>query len=276
MIGYSLLTGPGPYRFELVPTEPNAKGDALAVLRGVLPKTPFERPAHAIKAANLMLWPKLFGHSFAFLQIDDEDIADLVVDHLSDDNSWLRTRLLEHPTLAFDIVGGLDRLAVRPLEWLAHARYRFLLVLRKWQTPSAASDRWRPHRSVDRYEGGPLYGQRHHRAAGKSQPDTQSPADVSGFVDPAWRARAGRQLSADLLSPDALCRLPGAGAAGVDEDLRQALATDDVPGAWGHRVIECDGDPLELFLDGRNGGIDRLSASSTALAIFPSPRHVEA
>jgi hypothetical protein len=47
-------------------------------------------------------------------------------------------------------------------------------------------------------------------------------------------------------------------AAGVDGDLRQALATDDVPGAWGHRVIECDDDPLELFLNGSNGGVSDL------------------
>lgn len=59
-------------------------------------------------------------------------------------------------------------------------------------------------------------------------------------------------------------------AADIDGDLRHALARDDMPGAWGHRVIECDDDPFALF---RNGGpsaatgmIDRLGTMSFAEA----------
>ncbi|TIT27870.1 MAG: hypothetical protein E5W86_07890, partial [Mesorhizobium sp.] len=120
MIGYSLLTGPGAYRFELVPAEQGAEPDALAVLHNLLPKGQFERPAHAIKEANCSLWPKLFGSRFTFLQIDDEDIADLVADHLSEKNSWLRTRLLEDPRLALNMLAEIDRLADGPWSgWLA-------------------------------------------------------------------------------------------------------------------------------------------------------------
>ncbi|WP_210163700.1 hypothetical protein [Mesorhizobium loti] len=104
-----------------MPSEPDAKGDALAQRRSLLPKTECERPAHAIKAANLILWPKLFGGSFAFLQIDDEDIADRVEDHLCDEDFWLRTRLLEEPKFTSNIISGSERLTTGPLEWLARA-----------------------------------------------------------------------------------------------------------------------------------------------------------
>ncbi|MER8855369.1 hypothetical protein NKH94_27935 [Mesorhizobium australicum] len=49
MIGCSLLAGPGPYTFQLLPTEANNGEDALTLLRSLLPKTQFERPAHAIE-----------------------------------------------------------------------------------------------------------------------------------------------------------------------------------------------------------------------------------
>ncbi|MER9442243.1 hypothetical protein NKI79_12600 [Mesorhizobium sp. M0340] len=253
MIGYSLLTGPGSYRFELMPTEPNAEGDALTQLRGLLPRTPFERPAHAIKAANLMLWPKLFGSSFAFLQIDDEDVADLVADHLSDAGSWLRTRLLEHPKIASNILAGLDGLAAGPWSgWLARGTDFFWFYENGKRLPL-------------RLVGGDLV-----------QPATGM--KVARFTVPDILERlADRSLIPNLLLIFlVLSILPGVRAlggsyqplyyplmryiicraledAGVDEDLRRALAGDDVPGAWGHRVIECDDDPFKQFLVGETG-----------------------
>ena len=270
MIGYSLLAGQGPYRFELLPTEPNTGGDALTLLRSLLPKTQFERPAHAIKAANLILWPKMFGGGFAFLQIDDEDVADLVVDHLSDANSWLRMRLLEDPKFASNILAGLDGLASGPWSgWLARGTDFFWF-----------------------YENGkrlPL------RLVAGELIDPATGMKVACFAAPDILERlANRSLVPNLLLMFlVLSILPGVRAlggsyqpiyyplmryvvcraleaAGVDEDLRRALATDDVPGAWGHRVFECDDDPLELFLNGSNGGmsdlIDRLGDISFAEA----------
>ncbi|ESX87099.1 hypothetical protein X755_29375 [Mesorhizobium sp. LNJC405B00] len=258
MIGYSLLAGPGPYRFELLPREPNTGGDALTLLRSLLPKTQFDRPAHAIKAANLILWPRMFGHRFAFLQIDDEDIADLVADHLSDENSWLRMRLLEDPKFASNILAGIDGLASGPWSgWLARGTDFFWL-----------------------YENGkrlPL------RLVAGELIDPATGMKVACFTAPDILERlANRSLVPNLLLMFlVLSILPGVRAlggsyqpiyyplmryvvsraleaTGVDEDLQQALASDDVPGAWGHRVIECDDDPLELFLKGRNGAMSDL------------------
>lgn len=247
MIGYSLLTGPGPYQFELMPTEQSAEGDALALLRKLMPRGQFVRPAHAIKAANLMLWPQLFGNRFTFLQIDDEDIADLVADHLLDEDSWLRARLLEDPRLALKILTEIDRLADGPWGgWLARSTDFFWL-----------------------YENGrrlPL------RLAAGELINQSSGTTVSRFAAPDIIERlANRTLIPNLLVMFLVVSiLPGVRALGgshqpvyfplmryilfqalkganVDADLRHALASDDMPGAWGHRVIECDEDPREVL-----------------------------
>ncbi|RWE31581.1 hypothetical protein [Mesorhizobium sp.] len=247
MIGYSLLAGLGPYRFEMVPAEPYADGEALMLLRRLLPKSQFERPAHAIKAANLSLWPKLFGSSIAFLQVDDEDVADLVADHLSDEDSWLRTRLIEEPNLASDILTEIDRLATSPWSgWLARGTDFFWLYENGKRLPL-------------RLRAGELV-------------HVETGMKVARFATPDILERlANRNLIPNLLLVFlVLSILPGVRALGgshqpiyyplmryvvcraldasnLDPDLRHALATDDLPGAWGHRVIECDDDPLELL-----------------------------
>ncbi|MER8564018.1 hypothetical protein NKH85_06220 [Mesorhizobium sp. M0924] len=270
MIGYSLLAGPGPYRFELLPTEPSTGGDALTLLRSLLPKTQFERPAHAIKAANLILWPKMFGGRFAFLQIDDEDVADLVANHLSEENSWLRMRLLEDPKFASNILAGLDGLASGPWSgWLARGTDFFWFY---------ENGKRRPLRLIAGELIDPATGM---KVACFTAPDILERLANRSLVPnlllmflvlsilPGVRALGGSyQPIYYPLMRYVVCR--ALKAAGVDEDLRQALANEDIPGAWGHRVIECDDDPLELFLNGRNRGlsglIDRLGDISFAEA----------
>ncbi|RUU92633.1 hypothetical protein EOB59_06525 [Mesorhizobium sp. M7A.F.Ca.MR.176.00.0.0] len=270
MIGYSLLAGPGPYRFDLLPTEPDTEGEALTLLRSLLPTTHFERPAHAIKAANLILWPRMFGGRFAFLQIDDEDIADLVADHLADENSWLRMRLLEDPNFAANILAGLDGLASGPWSgWLARGTDFFWFY---------ENGKRRPLRLIAGELIDPATGMKVacftapdilKRLANRSLVPNLLLMFLVSSILPGVRALGGSyQPIYYPLMRYVVCR--ALEVAGVDEDLRQALATDDVPGAWGHRVIECDDDPLELFLNGRNAAmsdlIDRLSDISLAEA----------
>ncbi len=269
MAGYSLLAGPGAYQFELVPAD-NSEGDALTLLRSLLPESQFERPAHAIKAANLILWPKLFGDHFAFLQIDDEDVADLVADHLSDENSWLRMRLLEDPKFASNILAGLDGLASGPWSgWLARGTDFFWFY---------ENGRRRPLRLIAGELIDPATGMKVacftatdilKRLANRSLIPNLLLMFLVLSILPGVRALGGSyQPIYYPLMRYVVCR--ALEAASVDEELRQALATDDVPGAWGHRVIECDDDPFELFLNGRNGGksdlIDRFGDISFAEA----------
>ncbi|MGX8009037.1 hypothetical protein ACVDG8_008490 [Mesorhizobium sp. ORM8.1] len=258
MIGYNLLTGPASYRFELVPTEPNKEGGALAQLRSLLPQTPFDRPSHAIKAANLMLWPKLFGDTFAFLQIDDEDIADLVADHLSDDDSWLRTRLLEHPTVASNIVAGLDRLGAGPWSgWLARGTDFFWFYENGKRLPLrlTAGDLIHPATGtkVARFTASDII----ERLANRSLIPNLLLMFLVLSILPRVRALGGSyQPLYYPLMRYVVCQ--ALEIAGIDGDLRRALATDDMPGAWGHRVIECDDDPFEQFLECRTGAVSGL------------------
>lgn len=252
MIGYSLLTGPGSYQFELTPAEQGSEGATLAQLRKLLPKGEFERPAHAIKAANLMLWPQLFGDRFAFLQIDDEDIADLVAEHLSDEGSWLRARLLENPRLALNILTEIDRLADSSWGgWLARSTDFFWLYENGRRLPL-------------RLAAGELINQ----ASGTKVARFAAPDIIERLTDrtlipnlfvmflvvsilPGVRALGGshQPVYFPLMRYILFRALKGAN---VDADLRHALASDDVPGAWGHRVIECDDEPFEML---RSDGI---------------------
>ncbi|CDX21575.1 conserved hypothetical protein [Mesorhizobium sp. ORS 3324] len=258
MIGYSLLARQGPYRFEMVPAEPNAEGDQLALLRSLLPKSQFERPAHAIKAANLSLWPKLFGGRIAFLQIDDEDIADLVSDHLSDEDSWLRTRLIKDPKVASNILAEIDGLAASPWSgWLARGTDFFWFYENGKRLPL-------------RLRAGELV----HLTTGKKVARFAAPDILDGLANrrlipnlllaflvlsilPGVRALGGsHQPIYYPLMRYVLCRALEASSA--DPDLRHALASDDLPGAWGHRVIECEDDPLGAFDRNWNGTSDMI------------------
>jgi hypothetical protein len=249
MIGYSLLAGPESYRFEMVPAKPNAQGDALALLRSLLPKSQFERPAHAIKAANLSLWPKLFGSRIAFLQMDDEDIADLVADHLSDEDSWLRKRLIEDPKLASNILAEIDRLAASPWSgWLARGTDFFWLYENGKRLPLRLRGGELVHLAtgmkVARYAAPDIL----ERLANRSLIPNLFLVFLVLSILPGVRALGGsHQPIYYPLMRYILCR--ALTALNADPDLRHALATDDLPGAWGHRVIECEDDPLVCLRD---------------------------
>lgn len=247
MIGYNLLTALGPYRFELVPAEWEERGDRLAQLQGLLPQAQFVRPAHAIKAANLTLWPKLFGNNCAFLQIDDEDVADLVADHLADETSWLRTRLLENPKIVSGILEGFDQLATGHWAgWLMHGTDFFW----HYESGKRLPLRLRGTNLVDHITGATVVrftaseiipGLLNRRLI----PNMFLAFLVLGIL-PGVRVLGGiRQPIYYPLMRYVVCR--AIEVAGIDSDLQHALATDDVSGVWGHRVIECSGDPFDLF-----------------------------
>lgn len=266
MIGSSLLSAFGPYRFELAPAQADGDNDALARRRGLLPQTQFDRPAHAIKTANLALWPVLFGNGFSFLQLDDEDVADLVAQHLADGGSWLRMRLLENETVVSTVLEEIDRLAAGPWRgWFIRGTDFF------WSYRNGK-------RTALRLVGGELVEQVSGAAVARF-----AVADIierlldrslipNMFVTflvlamlPGVRVLGGsHQPIYYPLMRYVLCR--ALAAAGVDADLRDALAADDLPEAWGHRVIANGQEPFELFLD---RGCDGLTSQVDDLGATP-------
>lgn len=247
MTGYGLLTGLGPYQFQLATTDPGGQVDALTHLRTLLPTARFDKPAHAIKAANLSLWPTLFGHRFAFLQLDDEDVADLVADHLNDSASWLRLRLLETPKVASGIVEGIDRLAIGPWAgWLTRGTDFFWFYDHGRRVPLRLEGQHLVHHAtgvkVVRFEASEITAWLFHR---RLIPNMFLAFMVLAIL-PGIRVLGGSHQTIYFpLMRYIMCR--ALEAAGVDADLQHSLATDDVPGAWGHRVIGTCRDPFDLF-----------------------------
>jgi hypothetical protein len=104
----ALLAGPGEHRFNPVPANRSPSSNAER-LRCLLPADVFERPSHAFKAANRLLCPRLFAGRHPMLQLDDEDVADLVADHLETE-AWLSRRLFGPQNIAGAILEVFDRL----------------------------------------------------------------------------------------------------------------------------------------------------------------------
>ncbi len=120
MIPYSILARNGPYRFVLKNVDgADGDGDLVARLRSILPQEEFSSAALAIKRANASLWNRYFDPDIDFLQIDDEDVADLVIEHLQDKSSWLARNLFREGGLVQCLLSCTEALANGPwLGWL--------------------------------------------------------------------------------------------------------------------------------------------------------------
>ncbi len=120
MIPYSILAQNGPYRFALKNVDrAEADGELVAKLRSILPQEEFSSAALAIKRANASLWQQYFDPDINFLQIDDDDVADLVVAHLRDNSSWLVRNLFGSRGFAQDLLSTIEALADGPWQgWL--------------------------------------------------------------------------------------------------------------------------------------------------------------
>lgn len=127
MIPYSILARNRSYRFELSNADHSPSIESrIEALRESLPIHAFPSAAEAIKVANRCLWKERFPGDVGFLQFDDEDVADLVADHLDDGASWLAANLFHNPVLAQSIIGHIDRLQQTAWrDWLRNATHFF-------------------------------------------------------------------------------------------------------------------------------------------------------
>jgi hypothetical protein len=95
----------------------NASARALLQL---LPTAEFASAALAIKAANHVLWQRFAPETIGLVQLDDFDAADLLVDHLSEDTSWLSRHLFGEDGWAIAAMEALRELNEGPWSgWIA-------------------------------------------------------------------------------------------------------------------------------------------------------------
>ncbi|ENN85577.1 hypothetical protein RHSP_06628 [Rhizobium freirei PRF 81] len=244
MIPYSILAQNGPYRFALKNVDRAGRdGDLVARLRSILPQCEFASAAVAIKQANAELWSRYFDPDIDFLQIDDEDVADLVVEHLQDKLSWLARNLFEKTGFLQSVLSSIEALAGGNWQgWLKNTTDLF------W-----GSDRGRLF---------PL------RLAG-SRLEARGSEDFSlEFVaDAVIEALQARKIIPNLLLMLIVTAiLPGVRVLGgsrhivyyplmryvfcrgldmnEDRELSETIAADRNPGIWGHRVLLENAEPF--------------------------------
>nr|WP_237352779.1 hypothetical protein [Rhizobium leguminosarum] len=259
MIPYSILGRNSCYSFQLQNVDrPGPDVEAISRLREILPTGEFPSAAEAIKAANLCLWKCYFDSRIDFLQLDDSDVADLVADHLSDDQSWLRTRLIEDSAFAGRLLLCIDQLADTAWRgWLKNSTHFFWGCVEGRLFPLCL-------------EGAVL------RSKGADDIRVEfSPASLFEAL------KTGRIVPNLLLMFIVTSILPGVRALGGsrhaiyyplmrwafsealrsnahDAQLLNALSEDERPGAWGHRVISSPHEPFSILNALGQGGISTL------------------
>ncbi|RUM20067.1 hypothetical protein EFQ99_30430 [Rhizobium vallis] len=244
MIPYSVLAQNGPYRFALKNVDRvHGDGGLVARLRSELPRGEFSSAALAIKQANASLWQRYFDPGIDFLQIDDDDVADLVVEHLLDKSSWLARNLFGK--------GGFVPCLLSATEALADGH---------WQG-------WFKN-TTDLF-----WGSDHGHLFPLRLADSRLEArGVEGFsleftADAVIEALQSRKIIPNLyLMFIVMAILPGVHVLGGsrhtvyyplmryvfcralamtgDCELRTTIAADRKPGIWGHRVLLEDAEPF--------------------------------
>jgi hypothetical protein len=245
MIPFSVLARNGLYCFRLKNVDlPEFDGDASSRLRSLLPRGEFPSAAEAIRRANVVLWDRFFDPEVDFLQLGDEDVADLVVEHLQDSSSWLARRLIGDANFVYHLIRYTELLCDGPWRgWLKNSTDLF------W---GCEQGRLFPLRLAgDQLE-----------ARGKE--DFTLTFSTADLID----ALQARKVIPNLfLMFIVTAMLPGVRvlggsrhtiyyplmryvlgsalrATGVDPTLLATIATDVRPGVWGHRVLLANTDPF--------------------------------
>jgi len=234
--------------------------------RDVLPRETFELPSQALKAANRALWPKIFGQRFSFLQIDDEDIADLCIEHLRDARSWLSTMLFGDGRLAGALLLEIDALEGGPWHGLLTRSTDYF-----WHYHD---NKRLPLRLVDGRLVDPSTGMAAMRFSADAIADALAKRTlipnlflmfIMTAILPGVRVLGGsRHPLYYPLMRYVLCRALRGTESG--EVLQRQLAADDLPCAWGHRVIEGRELRLAELLDDDHSWLSSLWADRQPLS----------
>jgi len=259
MIPYSILGRNRRYSFQLQNVDrPGPDSEATSRLREILPTDEFRSAAEAIKAANLCLWEHYFDSQIDLLQLDDSDVGDLVADHLSDRQSWLRVRLIEDKGFAMRLLLCIDELTDTAWRgWLKNSTHFFWGCVEGRLFPL-----W--------LDGGLLRSHGAEDIRVEFSPDSLVEALETGRIVPnlllmfimtsilpGVRVLGGsRHTIYYPLMRWAFCE--ALRSSDHDAELLYALSNDERPGIWGHRVISSPQEPFSLLNGPSLGGIPTL------------------
>ena len=243
MIPYSVLARNGPYRFALKNVERAQDGDLVARLRSELPQGEFPSAALAIKQANASLWNRYFDPGIDFLQIDDEDVADLVVEHLQDESSWLARNLFGMSGFVQCLLSSTEALAdshwqgwfknTTDLFWGSDRGHLFPLRLADSRLEAKGAEHFALEFGADAVIGA--------LQSRKIIPNLYLMFIVMAIL-PGVRVLGGSRHTVYYpLMRYVFCR---ALAMSGDYELRTTIAADRRPGIWGHRVLLEDAEPF--------------------------------
>jgi hypothetical protein len=257
LIDSSIACFNGPYRFKLSNSKHESAPNASAArLLAELPDGAFPCAAEAIKMGNLALWRGTLDAPTKLLQLDDFDMADLIADHLDDAGSWMSSQFIADDAIAVSILDAIDRLNGGPWRgWILRSTDLFWRleehkviplhlqdgVLRSSRTPGFEVKFTPPELAAALRERAILPG--------------MFIAYLLVSILPGVRVLGGCRQTVYL---PLMRYLTAIGAQRADDtELLAALANDELPGVWGHRVLRpVDGYPFQEIEEA--GGISPL------------------
>lgn len=260
MDGSSIACSNGTYRFALS----NSRGEvapntSAARLLEELPSAAFPSAAEAIRTANQTLWRRKFPASVKLLQLDDFDIADLIADHLSDEESWMSAHMMGDGDAAESILSEIDRLNASAWGgWVRRTTDFF------WRLEKNRVVPLRLHAGILRTDGssnsfevgfnpGSLATALRQRAV---LPSLFTAFLVSSIL-PGVRVLGGCRQTVyfPLMRYLASLCIERSG----DLNLLKALREDERPGLWGHRVLRPSGGYPFLEIERAHGVLPLLA-----------------
>lgn len=247
---YSICGRYVPCHFALKPTDDQISHPALDLLRAVLLVQEFSSAAEAIKSANHDLWRHCFGETIKSLQLDDADVALLIIDHLRDRNSWLSRYFIDAPDMVSLLLQSVRELNDGPWDGWFKFNTDFFWFM--------SEGRLRPLR----LEGNTLSDATGSFKMGFNSSSLANSLEAGEIVPglflvflviailPGLRAMGGsRQVVYYPLMRHALLRALDRSSALINKELAKDIRSDHMTNVWGHRTIApiC-ADPWRLFI----------------------------
>lgn len=251
---YSVCGCHARFRFLLTSANDQAAHPAVDRLRSILPEEEFCSAAEAIKTANRHLWPYCFGRQTRYLQLDDADVALLLLDHLTDPTSWLSRHFFDAPHMVAAFMHEVRKLDHGPWAgwfklgtdffwWIRDGRIRRLKL---------ENDRLRDEAGMFELHLNSR-SLAHALEAGEIVPGLFLVFLVIAIL-PGVRALGGsRQIVYYPLMRFALLSALDGSAAPINKALAESVRSDQMPSVWGHRTIApVSTSPWELYTTTRD------------------------